>query len=137
MAGSTRGSGLAEGATARAPAAAPVTSPRRRALRRAAGARLAPFGVAVLLTALVVAIFAPAISPYDPLKQDLGPTLAPPRRAHLLGTDNVGLDVLARMTWGTRVSLVAGFVSVAIAMAAGGGPGLFARHPGGGGRRVG
>src|SRR4030095_8184891 len=128
MAGSTRGSGLAEGATARAPAAAPVTSPRRRALRRAAGARLAPFGVAVLLIALVVAIFAPAISPYDPLKQDLGHPLAPPRRPHRLGPDNVGRDVLAVMMWGTRVSLVAAFVSVAIAMTVGGVLGLVAGY---------
>ncbi|HEU5191070.1 MAG TPA: ABC transporter permease [Methylomirabilota bacterium] len=131
MAGSTPGSGLAEGATARVPAAAPVTSPRWRALRRAAGARLAPFGVAVLLAALVVAIFAPTISPHDPLKQDLGHTLAPPSRAHLLGTDNVGRDVLARMIWGTRVSLVAGFVSVAIAMTVGGVLGLVAGYAGG------
>src|SRR4030095_6328643 len=71
------------------------------------------------------------ISPYDPLKQDLGHTLAPPSRAHLLGTDNVGRDVLARMIWGTRVSLVAGFVSVAIAMATGGVLGLFAGYAGG------
>jgi peptide/nickel transport system permease protein len=131
MAGSTPGSGLAEGAPARAPAAAAGSAPRWRALRRAAGARLAPFGIAVLLAALMVAIFAPAISPYDPLKQDLGHTLAPPSRAHLLGTDNVGRDVLARMIWGTRVSLVAGFVSVAIAMAAGGVLGLVAGYAGG------
>ena len=51
-------------------------------------------------------------SPYDPLKQDLDHLLAPPERAHLLGTDNVGRDVLARVIWGTRVSLMAGLGSV-------------------------
>src|SRR4029453_9533845 len=96
-----------------------------------ARARLPPFGVAGLLTALLAAIFAPVISPYDPLKQDLGHTLAPPSRAHLLGTDNVGRAVLTRLSWGTRVWMVAGFVSVAIAMAAGGVLGLFAGYAGG------
>jgi len=85
-------------------------------LRRAAGARLAPFGVAVMLAALAVAILAPVLSPYDPLKQDLGNALAPPGRVHLLGTDNVGRDVFSRMIWGTRISLRAGFGSVAIAV---------------------
>ena len=93
-------------------------------LRRAAGARLAPFGVAVMLAALAVAILAPVLSPYDPLKQDLGNALAPPGRVHLLGTDNVGRDVFSRVIWGTRISLVAGFGSVAIAVVAGVGVGL-------------
>ena len=131
MAGSTPGSDLAERTLTSAPAARPAKAPRWRALRRAARARLAPFGVVVLVAALAVAIFAPVISPYNPLKQDLGDTLARPSRAHLLGTDNVGRDVLSRMIWGTRVSLVAGFVSVAVAMAAGGVLGLFAGYAGG------
>src|SRR5262249_1037944 len=71
------------------------------------------------LIALVTAILAPLVAPHDPLKQNLGNTLAPPGAAHLLGTDNVGRDVLSRVIWGTRVSLVAGFASVAIAMLGG------------------
>jgi peptide/nickel transport system permease protein len=100
-------------------------------LRRAASARLAPVGAAVVLLAIVIALFAPAVSPHDPLKQDLGNTLAAPSRAHLLGTDNVGRDVLARVIWGTRVSLVAGFVSVALATLAGALIGLVAGYWGG------
>jgi peptide/nickel transport system permease protein len=100
-------------------------------LRRAARARLAPFGVAMTLAALLVAALAPYLAPYDPLKQDLGNTLARPHRAHLLGTDNVGRDVLSRVIWGTRISLTAGFVSVAIAVAAGGLLGLVAGYSGG------
>ncbi len=100
-------------------------------LRRAAGARLAPFGVAVMLAALAVAILAPVLSPYDPLKQDLGNALAPPGQVHLLGTDNVGRDVFSRVIWGTRISLVAGFGSVAIAVVAGGLLGLLAGYAGG------
>src|SRR6267142_1526297 len=70
-------------------------------------------------------------SPHDPLKQDLGNVLAKPGRAHWLGTDNVGRDVLSRVIWGTRVSLVAGFVSVAIAAAVGGVLGMLAGYAGG------
>jgi hypothetical protein len=111
---------------------APAVSDRRwGALRRAARARLAPFGAAVLLAAIVVALAAPLLSPYDPLAQDLGNVLARPGRAHWLGTDNVGRDVLSRVIWGTRVSLVAGFVSVAIAAVAGGVLGMLAGYAGG------
>ncbi|HEV8676350.1 MAG TPA: ABC transporter permease [Methylomirabilota bacterium] len=100
-------------------------------LRRAATARLAPFGAAVMAAAVLAALLAPALAPYDPLKQDLGNSLARPGRAHLLGTDNVGRDVLARVIWGTRISLVAGFVSVALAVVAGGLIGLVAGYWGG------
>jgi len=100
-------------------------------LRQAARTRLGPLGVVVMIVAIAVALLAPLISPYDPLKQDLGNTLAPPDRAHLMGTDNVGRDVLSRMIWGTRVSLLAGFGSVALAMVTGGLLGLLAGYAGG------
>ncbi|HKA60805.1 MAG TPA: ABC transporter permease, partial [Methylomirabilota bacterium] len=92
---------------------------RWETLRRAARARLAPFGAAVMLLAIAMALLAPVVAPYDPLKQNLNRTLARPDRAHLMGTDNVGRDVLSRVIWGTRVSLVAGFGSVIIAVVAG------------------
>jgi len=131
MASSIPGSELAERVLAR-PALA--RSPRARrwvVLRRAAAARLAPFGAAVLLTALVVAALAPVISPHNPLKQNLDDALARPSVNHPLGTDNVGRDVLSRVIWGTRISLVAGFASVAIALAVGGLLGLAAGYAGG------
>jgi len=133
MAGSIRGSGIAEPATAvERPSLRPVVRGRRwEILRQAARTRLGPLGVLVLLLAVTVALLAPVISPYDPLKQDLGHTLARPDRAHLMGTDNVGRDVLSRMIWGTRVSLLAGFGSVALAMVAGGILGLLAGYTGG------
>ena len=102
-----------------------------RALRRAAHTRLAPFGAAVLLAAIVMAVGAPVLSPHDPLKQNLDNTLARPGRTHVLGTDNVGRDILARVIWGTRVSLLAGIVSVALAAAAGSVLGLCAGYAGG------
>jgi peptide/nickel transport system permease protein len=100
-------------------------------LRRAASARLAPAGAAVMLLAVLVALLAPRLAPYDPLRQEIGNSLARPDRAHLLGTDNVGRDVLSRVIWGTRISLVAGFVSVVIAVVAGGLLGLLAGYCGG------
>jgi peptide/nickel transport system permease protein len=108
-----------------------VADRRWNTLRRAARARLAPFGALVLLGALVVALAAPLVSPHDPLKQNLGNALAKPSRLHVLGTDNVGRDVLSRVVWGTRVSLLAGFVSVALALLTGGLLGLAAGYAGG------
>jgi peptide/nickel transport system permease protein len=100
-------------------------------LRKAARVRLAPFGAAVVLLAVLVAVLAPWLAPHSPLKQNLGNALAPPGRAHLLGTDHLGRDVLSRAIWGTRVSLVAGLVSVALAVAVGGLLGLVAGYAGG------
>ena len=100
-------------------------------LRRAARARLAPFGAGVVLLAVLVALAAPLLAPYDPVAQNLGNTLARPGRANLLGTDNVGRDVLSRVIWGTRVSLVAGLVAVAIAVVAGSLLGVVAGYCGG------
>jgi peptide/nickel transport system permease protein len=114
------------------PMAPPSARARRWAtVRRAAGARRAPLGAAVTAAALLVALLAPLLAPFDPLQQDLGHALAGPGRTHLLGTDNVGRDVLSRMIWGTRISLIAGFVSVAIAAAAGSVLGLLAGYAGG------
>src|SRR4030095_4987799 len=100
MAGPIRGSDRAERA------------PRWKVLRRAARARLAPFGAAIMALAVLIAPAAAVGGAHDPLAHNLGNTLAAPGRNHLLGTDNVGRDVLSRVIWGTRVSLVAGLVSV-------------------------
>ena len=116
MAGSIPASVITDAIT---PAAAPVRDRRWEVLRRAVRARLAPFGAAVVMAAILVALAAPVVAPYDPLKQDLAHALAAPSREHPLGTDNVGRDVLSRVIWGTRISLVAGVVSVAIALLTG------------------
>lgn len=134
MAGSTRGSatGEAMAATVIARVAGRTVRDRRwDTLRRAAATRLAPFGAAVLLLAIGAALLAPVVAPHDPLKQDLNHTLGRPDRIHPLGTDNVGRDVLSRVIWGTRVSLVAGFGSVMIAVVVGGVLGLAAGYAGG------
>jgi peptide/nickel transport system permease protein len=85
----------------------------------------------VLLLAIAVAVLAPVVAPYNPLKQNLDNTLARPDWTHLMGTDNVGRDVFSRVIWGTRVSLVAGFGSVVIAVVVGGLLGLLAGYAGG------
>jgi len=59
------------------------------------------------------------ISPYDPLKQDLLDFLKPPSAAHLLGTDDLGRDVLSRIIYGSRVSLEVGLISIGVALAGG------------------
>lgn len=68
---------------------------------------------ALLLSAFVVlAVFGPAIVPYDPNAQDLLALLEPPSAAHLLGTDNVGRDILSRLIAGTRYTLSIALASV-------------------------
>jgi peptide/nickel transport system permease protein len=67
----------------------------------------------------VAAVFANVLSPYDPDSQNLDDVMAGPTAAHLLGTDQLGRDVLSRMLHGARVSLAVGFVSVGIAAAIG------------------
>jgi peptide/nickel transport system permease protein len=81
--------------------------------------RRIPKGAALIIIGLVVcAIFAPLISPHDPLAQDLANGLKPPFwqqggvTAHLLGTDNLGRDILSRIIYGARVSAIVGFASV-------------------------
>jgi ABC-type dipeptide/oligopeptide/nickel transport system permease subunit len=78
-----------------------------------------------------MALVAPLIAPYDPLKQDLTNILLPPSAEHLLGTDNLGRDIVARVVYGSRVSLIAGLASVAIAVVAGSLLGLAAGFAGG------
>ncbi len=64
-----------------------------------------------MLTAVVmVAVLAPVLSPFDPSKVQTGPFFAPPSSLHPLGADNLGRDVLSRIIWGSRVSLLAGLL---------------------------
>jgi len=71
-------------------------------------------GIGVIGFLVLVAILAPVIAPYDPIKQDLQNALASPGAAHWLGTDKYGRDVLSRLIWGARVDLRIGFLAVII-----------------------
>ena len=66
---------------------------------------LAMFGFIVIVLLLAVALAAPLLAPYDPLHQDLAKRLLPPGGDHLLGTDELGRDLLSRVIYGSRVSL--------------------------------
>jgi len=83
-----------------------------RALRRN---RLALCGGVVVICLATLAILAPWIAPWDPNRPDIKKILDQPSKAHPLGTDQLGRDVLSRMLYGARVSLAVGFVSVGIA----------------------
>ncbi|MDH7499213.1 MAG: ABC transporter permease [candidate division NC10 bacterium] len=77
--------------------------------------RLALLGGGIVLALFLVALLAPILSPYHPSEMDSERILSPPDRQHWLGTDRLGRDVLSRILWGSRISLLVGFVAVGIA----------------------
>ena len=77
--------------------------------------RLAMCGLALVAGMFAVALLAPWLAPYDPNLIELKEVLMPPSGAHLLGTDTLGRDVLSRVIYGSRISLLVGFVAVGIA----------------------
>ena len=101
-----------------------VAPPGRREwvvfLQRLARRRTALFGVAVVLAVVLTALAAPLLSPFDPIEQDIGNRLKPPgwRDAsgahHVLGTDHLGRDLLARVIFGARPALLVGAAAVLI-----------------------
>jgi len=132
MSGWTRASGMSstvsiprsdfdEGVTLRRQSS--LTIDAWRALRSSVSGRI---GMLIVLLFIAVALFAPVLAPYDPLEQDVYNRLQPPTRAHWLGTDELGRDVLSRVIAGARISLSVGVVSVLIAMLFGGLVGLVA-----------
>src|SRR5438552_151243 len=106
-------------------------SPAQRALRRLVRRRGAMVGLAVVAFFILLAVFAPAVSPYDPLQTSWSAIRKAPSAAHLFGTDEIGRDVLSRVVWGARASLLAGLVSVCISLSLGVPIGLVAGYVGG------
>src|SRR5215469_11460724 len=115
-------------ATQRAPAEA---KPWRRALRRLMRRHGAMVGLVVVLFFIAIAVLAPLVSPYDPVATNWALVRKPPSMAHWFGTDEIGRDVLARVVWGARASLLAGVVSVCISLLLGVPIGLLAGYVGG------
>ncbi len=95
-------------------------------VRRLARNRLAFLGAIVFVAIILVAVCAPWLAPASPVKTDFGATLQTPGPRHVMGTDELGRDVLSRVIFGARASLEAGLVSVGLAIAAGVPPGLAA-----------
>lgn len=94
--------------------------------------KLAFIGFIIIILIVISAILAPALSPYDPNKMDLSNTLLPSGSAgHILGTDNYGRDILSRIIYGSRISLIVGVFSVAIGGSIGSILGLIAGYYGG------
>ena len=91
----------------------------------------AVLGLAVLLVFVLAAVLAPWISPHDPLKANFLAVRKAPSLVYWLGTDELGRDLFSRLLWGARSSLLAGGVSVAIAMLIGVPLGLLAGYYGG------
>jgi peptide/nickel transport system permease protein len=109
----------------------PRVNQARRFFRVMFSRPLVVFGAFIILAFLVIGIFTPLVSPYHPNQQDLSAALQQPSRSHLLGTDDLGRDVLSRIFYGTRVSLVVGVVAVAIASLLGITMGMVAGYFGG------
>jgi peptide/nickel transport system permease protein len=93
--------------------------------------KIAVFSAAVVFLFIAMAVFAPLLAPYDPNHADFASYLQGPGKNHLLGTDNYGRDVLSRIIYGTRVSLIIGVLAVMIACVVGTFFGMVAGYFGG------
>jgi peptide/nickel transport system permease protein len=92
---------------------------------------LGAFGGFIVLALVVVAAFAPLIAPYGYAEQVLADRLQGPSRDHLLGTDNLGRDILSRVIYGARVSVVVGFGGMLIGTVVATALGLTSAYAGG------
>lgn len=124
-------------ATASPPATINATPPRQRGYWGNVGYRLRYdpvtllFGTLLLLI-ILCAIFAPLIAPFDPYQESIIRRLKPPGyRGHILGTDELGRDVLSRILYGGRITLTMGILPVMVATLIGGGLGVLAGFAGG------
>ena len=106
-------------------------SPARLALQRFIHRPVAVGGLVIIVLFIGVAIFAPLIAPYDPIATSWTAIRKAPSLAHWMGTDENGRDVLSRVVFGARASLLAGVVSVLIAAGIGVPAGLLAGFAGG------
>jgi peptide/nickel transport system permease protein len=128
---------LAEREVALADAERPAARQWQLFLRRLARRRTALFGLCVVVLVLGTAIAAPLVSPCDPVEQSIGERLKPPGardasgRLHVLGTDHLGRDLLARVLFGARPALMVGFAAVFISGVLGMAAGLIAGYFGG------
>lgn len=93
--------------------------------------KIVSFSGFFILLFLVIAVFAPIVAPYDPDFADFAAYLQGPSGLHFLGTDSYGRDVLSRIIYGTRVSLIIGVLAVVIACAVGTFFGMVAGYFGG------
>jgi peptide/nickel transport system permease protein len=102
------------------------------ALRRLRRDRMAMAGATFLILVALISLLAPILAPHDPIETNLSQRLAPiGTPGYLLGADDLGRDILSRLIWGGRISLVVGFGAVMVAMLLGVIVGLLAGYFGG------
>jgi len=107
------------------------TAPRPAVMRRLLRRPSAAIGLAVIVAFVVLALGASIIAPYDPIATSFATVRKAPSAAHWFGTDEIGRDVLSRVVFGARASLLAGVVSVLISITVGVPVGLLAGYAGG------
>jgi peptide/nickel transport system permease protein len=97
-------------------------------MRRLARDRVAALAASVLTAIVLAALFAPWLAPHDPYFTDLTKVMQPPNAENWFGTDNTGRDILSRILYGTRNTLMLGLVGVIVGGAIGGVLGIFAAY---------
>jgi peptide/nickel transport system permease protein len=110
---------------------APLPGPRTHVLRRLLRRPAAAFGLVIIALFIATALGASLLAPYDPIATSFSAVRKAPNAAHWLGTDEIGRDVLSRVIFGARASLLAGVVSVLISLSIGVPAGLLAGYAGG------
>jgi peptide/nickel transport system permease protein len=105
-------------------------SPGARAWRRLVRRKSAVLGLAIIVLFVLAAVFAPLIAPFDPAQQSWTSIRKPPSLQHWFGTDESGRDQFSRVIYGARASLLAGVVSISIALGLGVPIGLLAGYGG-------
>jgi peptide/nickel transport system permease protein len=108
-----------------------LESPARRALRRLFKRKGAVIGLVAIATFILLAVFAPQVTPYDPIATSWTLVRKAPSAQHWFGTDDLGRDILTRVIFGARASLMAGLISVTIAISIGVPLGLLSGYRGG------
>ncbi len=96
--------------------AAALRKPTNRVLKKFLGNKSALIGAVIVIFFVLIALLAPWLAPFDPIKADFMAVRKAPSALHWLGTDELGRDLLSRLIWGARTSLLAGCISVMIAI---------------------
>ena len=108
-----------------------VRSRKQIFMARLLANRLAVLGGIIVILLVLIAIFGPLFAPHDPLEMAMANQFKPPSRTHWMGTDDFGRDVLSRLIYGSRQSLMVGVVSIAIGATVGMTIGLISGYVGG------
>ncbi|WP_425059299.1 Glutathione transport system permease protein GsiD [Sporomusa carbonis] len=101
------------------PATPPVKSRRAEFMERFKASTSAMIGLTMLVILVFCAVLAPVLAPYDPYDSNMPNALKPPSASHIMGTDELGRDILSRILYGARISLIVGVEAVTLALACG------------------